>query len=141
MDDKIFFALVKVQGVDIYGGFGASGADAPFEIHLVNNSDSPIAIRKLASGGFKTYDSDLVVMDKPKDKDVNIRIEANGYVRYAVLYIDDFDGAKQYETHIEIDGTIKKFEFTLSRGVGLLDTKIPCLNQFGRIMRSRITEA
>jgi len=140
MNDKIFFALIKIKGADIYGGSGATGGEPPFEIYLVNNSDNPITVNRIASGGFKTYDNDLVVMNTPKDDNVDIHVESHGYVRYMKLYIDDFDGITQHEAYVEIEGITKKFEFTLTRGVGILDTKIPCMDNYGRIIRSRMTD-
>ena len=139
MDDKIFFALVKVKGADLYGGSSATGGEPPFEIYLVNNSDSPITLKRLAAGGFKTYDRDLVVMNTPTANYMNICIEPYGYVRCKKLYADDFDGASQYEAFVEIEGITKKLEFTLSRGVGILGSKIPCMDSYGRIIRPRIT--
>jgi len=141
MGDKIFFALVKAKNADLYGGSGASGNDPPLEIYLVNNTDSPITLKSTASGGFRTYDNDLVVMNKPNNKKGNIVIEPYGYLLYASLYIDDFDGVTQHEAFVEVEGVTKKLEIMLSRGIGFLGAEIPCMDCYGRIIRPRITPA
>jgi hypothetical protein len=112
-----------------------------YELYFINDSDSPVTIRKKSYGGFAT-EEDTVIMAKPRDTDVDIRVEAHGYELCYRLYRgmerDDFDGANQYEFHIETAEGMKVLEFYLSGSPGFMGNFIPALQKYGRTIYPKI---
>jgi hypothetical protein len=129
-NNKLFFGLIRQQGVDpltnIYG-FGES----EYELYLINDTDKPVIIKQISSGGFKTYDND-VVMATPKNESVDISITPHNHVLYG--YISEFTGITQYQAVIKINGDVMVLTFYLGNSAGFLGSLIPCLNMYGRII-------
>ena len=136
MDKKIFFGLRRKSGII---SSPDNFSEPEYELYLVNDSDSPIIVKRKAFGGFTTYD-DTVAMVTPQDIEVDITIEPHGYVLYKELYEDSFDGAGQYQAFVEIEGSLKMLEFYTSRGVGFMGSLIPCLKKLGRVIHPRISD-
>jgi hypothetical protein len=138
---KVFFGLVKKSGINPLENMYNVGGEPEYELYLVNDTDYPVALKKKSSGGFKTYDNDITVMETPQDNDVDITIEPHGYILYNELYADSFDGARQIEAIIEIEDNTKRLMFYTSRGVGFLGTLLPCLdNKYGRVINPIIKD-
>ena len=138
MSKEIFYGLVRKKGIDPLANMYGVG-EPEYELYLVNDSNSPITVKKQSFGGFKTYD-DTVATFTPQDDEVEITIEPHNYVLYSELYEDSFDGAGQYRAIIETEGSIKMLEFYTSRGVGFLGALIPCLNKYGRVIYPTVKE-
>ena len=137
MDKKIFFGLVKKQGVDpmanIYGN------EPDYQLYLINDTDSPVTLKRQGFAGYKTFD-DTVAMLAPQDNEVETVIEPHAYILYRELYADSFDGAGEYEAVIETEGNIKTLILYTSRGVGFLGTLIPVVGKYGRVLHPHIKE-
>ena len=127
MDKKIFFGLVGINKK-------YETEEKGYELYLVNDTDNPITLVRKASGGFKTYDEEIVVMATPEDDEVNITIKPHSYVFYCGMNEGSFDGANRYEAYIDVDGVIKNFWFSPGRGAGFLGSLIPIINKYGRVI-------
>ena len=134
MDKKIFFGLVginKKRYLDV----------KEFDLYLINDTDNPITLLRKASGGFKTYDEDIVAMATPEDDEVNIVIEPHSYYLYCRMNESNFyDGVNRYEAFIDVDGVIKEFWFQTGRGAGFLGSLIPVLNKMGRVLLPYVSD-
>ena len=133
MDKKIFFGLVginKKRYLDV----------KEYDLYLINDTDNPITLIRKATGGFKTYDEDIVVMATPKDDEVNVIIAPHSYIAYCSMNEDSFDGANRYEAFIDVDGVIKEFWFQTGRGAGFLGSLIPVINKMGRTIYPYVSD-
>jgi len=136
-DKKIFFGLVRKRGII---STPDNFSEPEHELFLVNDSDNPITLKRMAYGGFKTYE-DTVAMSTPQDDEVDIIIEPHSYVLYTELFEHSFEGgADQYQAIVEIEGNVKKLEFYTSRGAGFMGSLIPCLNRLGRVIHPQISD-
>ena len=142
MSKEIFFGLTRKSGIHpLDSMYGAS--EPEYSLYLINNSSTHITLINKASGGFKTYDSDIVVTGNSQDEAVSIVIEPQGYILYTELYEDTFNGnagITQYDACIEVDGKAKVFTVIFNRGAGLLVTMLPCVGKYGRVVRPQISD-
>ena len=132
MSKELFFGLVRLKREHYLD-------EDQYELYFINNSQAPVNIIRKTHGSFKTYDDD-VVMGKPQDDIVDIRVEAHSSVFYCGLSDQNFEGANQYEAHVEVNGEIKILEFWFSGGAGFMGGFIPVLNKPGRIIYPRISD-
>jgi len=134
MDKRIFFGLVGKNKKHIM-------EDKEYELYLINDTDHPVTLIRKASGGFKTYDENIVIMGAPEDNEVDIVIGPHDYILFCRLNESDFyDGATRYEAFINIDGVIKEYWFSTGRGAGFLGSSIPVINKYGRVIYPYVSD-
>lgn len=125
MNQKYFLAVCKDRPNDFQGFY--------FTVYFVNNTDEEITNLSYETGGFATFDDELVQTEIHK-KNLG-RVEPNSAV---IVETDDegaFDFVINFSFHLELgDGKKEEQDFTigkyLSGGKKPLDS-LPVLDQFG----------
>jgi hypothetical protein len=132
MSKEIFFGLVRKERIDPLANMYGLGVPE-LELYLVNDSDSPITVKKKTFGGFQTFD-DVCAMFTPQDEETDIIIEPHDYILYDELY-EYSEGAGQYQAIVETEGNLKMLDLYSSRlEAGFMGSLIPCVNKRGRVV-------
>lgn len=142
MSNKVFFGLVRKKNTNPYGSMYSFGSEPEYELYLINDSDHPVTVKRKLYGGFKTTE-DIVATTTPHDRAVNITIEPHSYIVYTELYEDTFNGdagVTQIQAVIDIEDCTKVLEIMFARGAGMLNTLLPCVNLYGRIVKPHIRD-